>query len=134
MLWNKVESWKWTSNPHLGRQMAPNPLNIQDHFPLRPFVDYPMVSSFIDPVTRWWKAETVRALFFPFEADVILKIPLCHNLPEDKLIWMGNKRGDFTVKSAYFIASRILDTMEEGECSFGDPNARIWKKVWSLKL
>ena len=134
MLWNKVESWKWTSNPHLGRQMAPNPLNIQDHFPLRPFVDYPMVSSFIDPVTRWWKAETVRALFFPFEADVILKIPLCHNLPEDKLIWMGNKRGDFTVKSAYFIASKILDTMEEGECSSSDPNARIWKKVWSLKL
>ncbi|XP_030924777.1 uncharacterized protein LOC115951770 [Quercus lobata] len=93
-----------------------------------------MVSSLIDPVTRWWKAETIRALFFPFEANVILKIPLCHNLLEDKLIWMGNKRGDFTVKSAYFIASKILNTMEDGECSSGDPMARIWKKVWSLKL
>ena len=33
----------------------------------RPLEDYPMVSSLIDPMTRWWKMETVRALFFPFE-------------------------------------------------------------------
>ena len=102
--------------------------------PPRPFVEYPMVSSLIDPVTRWWKEEMVRALFLPFEAEVILKIPLCHNLPKDKLIWIGNKRGDFTVKSAYFIASKVLDSMDVGECSSGDPYARIWKKVWSLKL
>ena len=47
---------------------------------------------------------------------------------------MGNKRGDFTIKSAYFVAIKILDTRVEGECSFGDPNARVWRKIWSLKL
>jgi len=84
-----------------------------------------MVSSLIDPVTIWWKMETVRALFFPFEADMILKIPLSYNLPEDKLIWVGNKKGEFTVKSAYFVTNKLLDTRDEGECSSGDPNARI---------
>ena len=93
-----------------------------------------MVSSLIDPMTRWWKPGVVRALFLPFEADRILKIPLCYNLPEDKLIWMGNKRRDFIVKSAYFVAVKILDTRVDGECSFGDSNARIWRKIWSLNL
>ena len=88
-----------------------------------------MVSSLIDPVTRWWKPRVVRALFLPFEADRILKIPLCYNLPEDKLIWMGNKRRDSIVKSVYFVAVKILDTRVDGECSFGDPNAQIWRKI-----
>ena len=82
-----------------------------------------MVSSLIDPVTRWWKIKTVCALFFPFKVDMILKIPVNYNLPEDKFIWMGNKRGVFTVKSAYFVANKLLNTRDEGECSSGDPNA-----------
>ncbi|XP_030970211.1 uncharacterized protein LOC115990525 [Quercus lobata] len=40
----------------------------------------------------------------------------------------------FTVKSAYFVAIKLLDTRDEGECSFGDPNDWIWRKIWSLKL
>ena len=93
----------------------PNPTTYKVISPPRPFEDYPMVSSLIDPMTRSWKPGVVRALFLPFEADTILKIPLCYNLPEDKLIWMGNKRGDFTVKSAYFVAVKILDTKVDGE-------------------
>ena len=99
-----------------------------------PFNDYPMVSSLIDPVTRWWKPGVVHALFLPFEANRILEIPLCYNMPEDKLIWLGNKRGDFTVKNAYYVVVKILDTRVVRECSFGDPNARMWRKIWFLKL
>lgn len=50
---------------------------------------YPMVSSLIDPATKWWSAKVIKATFLPFEAETILKIPLNRNLPEDKLIWMG---------------------------------------------
>ena len=35
-----------------------------------------MVSSLIDKETKWWKTSVVQALFLPFEADIILKIPL----------------------------------------------------------
>ena len=63
---------------------------------------------------------------------MILKIHLSYNLLEDKLTWMGNKRGDFTVKSAYFVATKLLDTRDEGECSSGDPNARILRKSGPL--
>ena len=93
-----------------------------------------MVSSLIDSVSRWWKIEAIRTLFLPFEVDTILKISLSHNLPEDKLIWIGNKRGEFTVKMCLLCWTKLLDTKDEGECSTGDPNAQLWKKMWSLKL
>ena len=73
------------------------------------FPKFPMVSSLIDPMTRWWRVDMIRATFLPFEADSILRIPLSHNLLEDKIIWIGNSHGDFTVKSAYHIANNLLE-------------------------
>ncbi|XP_075633509.1 uncharacterized protein LOC142605970 [Castanea sativa] len=93
-----------------------------------------MVSSLINPVTRWWKADSVRALFLPFEADTILKIPLSFNLHDDNIICIGNRKGEFYVKSAYFIAVNLLESSEAVECSSGDPNSALWKNLWKLEL
>ena len=99
--------------------------NVQNNLPPKPFHDYPGVSAPIDRDTRRWKADVVRSLFLPFELRTILNIPLSHNLPEDQIIWVGNKKGEFTVKSAYYIAVGVLDTMEEGESSSGDPRSPL---------
>ena len=90
---------------------------------------FPMVSSLIDPDTKWWKTEVLRSTFLPFEVETILKIPLSHNLPKDKLIWIGNMKGEFLVKSAYHIAHSMIDSIEEGECSSRDPNRLLWRKL-----
>ena len=76
----------------------------------------------------------VRTLFLPFEADTILKIPLSQSLQMDSLIWIGNKKGLFIVKSAYFIAAKLQTDKDLGESSSGDSNSIIWKKLWKLKL
>ena len=47
---------------------------------------FPMVSSLINPTTKWWNVDLIRATFLPFEAETILKIPLSHTLLEDKII------------------------------------------------
>ena len=107
----------------------PTPTTYKIISPPKPFDDYPRVSALIDRDTRRWKADVVRSLFLPFEVSTILNIPLSHNLPEDQIIWVGNKRGEFTMKSAYYIAVRVLDTMEEGESSLGDPRSPLWKKL-----
>lgn len=93
-----------------------------------------MVSSLIDPMTKWWRVDLIRATFLPFEADTILKIPLSHDLPEDKIIWLGNSRGVFTVKSAYHIAHNLMGSKMGEECSNGDPCKPIWRKLWHLNL
>ena len=76
--------------------------------------------------------DMVRRFFLPFEVDTILNIPLSYNLPEDSIIWMGNKRGIFSVKNAYYVALPVVGKAEEGESSSGDSRTRLWKKVWQL--
>ena len=100
----------------------------------KPFDDYPRVSTLIDRDMRRWKVNVVKSLFLPFEVRTILNIPLNHNLPEDQIIRVGNKKGEFTVKSAYYIAVGVLDTMDESESSSGDPRSPLWKKLWHLNI
>ena len=96
--------------------------------------EFPMVSSLIDPTTKWWKVDMLRATFLLFEAKTILRIPLSHNLPEDKIIWLGNSCGKFTVKGAYHIAHKLVEAKDEGECSSRDPYKPLWKKLWHLNI
>ena len=67
-----------------------------------------MVSSLIDDDSKCWKVNLVRELFLPFEVETILTIPLSFSLPDDKIIWVGNRRGEFSVKSAYHIVATLL--------------------------
>ena len=96
--------------------MAPNSNNLQSYLPPPPqsFNDYPRVLALIDKDTKMWKGDVVRSLSLPFKARTILNIPLCHSLLEDQIIWVGNRRGEFSVKSAYYIAYGLLNTLDEG--------------------
>ena len=99
----------------------PNPSTYKVISPPNSNPEFLMVSSLIDPIIKWWKTDLVRATFLLFEAKTILRIPLSHNLPEDKIIWLGNSRGEFTVKSTYYIAHKLMDIGEKEESSSGDP-------------
>ena len=44
----------------------PSPTTYKVISPPYTFDNYPMVSSLIDPVTRWWNPRTIHALFLPF--------------------------------------------------------------------
>ena len=78
-----------------------------------------MVSLLIDEDTKRRKTDLVQALFLPFEADTILQIPLSYSFPDDKMVWVGNKWGFFSVKSAYYVAFPLVDKIERGESSNG---------------
>ena len=112
----------------------PTPITYKVCSPQQDIGDFPMVSSLIDEETRHWKVDMVRSFFLPFEADTILNIPLSFNLPEDSIIWIGNKRGVFSVRSAYYVALQVVEKSEASGCSSGDCRTRLWKKVWQLHL
>nr|XP_023915006.1 uncharacterized protein LOC112026546 [Quercus suber] len=122
----RIQIWddKWLPTPTTHKVISPQ----------SDFGDFPMVSSLIDHDSKWWKVDVVRSIFLPFEADSILKIPLSYNLPEDCLVWVGNKKGSFTVKSAYYIASSILDSNEDGESSSSNEMTGLWKRIWHQKI
>ena len=98
------------------------------------FNDFPIVSALIDQDTKRWKANLVKKSFLLFEADTILNIPLSYSLPNDNLIWLGNTKGVFTVRSAYYVALSLVETSNGGELSVGDSRPLLWKRVWHLNL
>jgi len=74
----QIHIWEdiWLPTPSTYKVISPQNHNIE----------FPMVSSLIDPDTKWWKTEVLRSTFLPFEVETILKTPLSHNQLEDKLI------------------------------------------------
>ena len=73
-------------------------------------------------------------MFLPFELEAILNIPISYHVQDDQLIWVGNKSEIFTVKSAYYVAWKILEGCDKGESSTGDTQAPLWKKMWHLNI
>ena len=93
-----------------------------------------MVSALIDTDTKRWRRDRLENIFLPFEVETILNIPISYHLPEDSIIWLGNKKGSFSVKSAYYMAKRILEKEDHGESSLGDLCASLWKRMWHLNI
>ena len=68
------------------------------------------VAQLIDGDTEMWKVDLTKKNFLPHEADIILGVPLSPKMLEDSLIWAWSKNGNFTVRSAYGVALKMLKT------------------------
>ena len=83
------------------------------------------VSYLINPELRCWRATVVHDLFTPADAQAILSIPIPYRPRPDKLIWVPDAKGCFSVKAAY---KEIV--------SQNGPNpatALEWSLLWKLK-
>ncbi|KAL5817683.1 hypothetical protein ACOSQ3_026061 [Xanthoceras sorbifolium] len=78
-----------------------------------------------------WSKGLVEFYFNSEEAASILSIPLCSRPIEDSLIWHFDKRGFFSVKSAYNVALS-LGNSDVPSCSRGF--SPWWRKLWALQL
>ena len=83
-----------------------------------------MVSQFIRADQHAWNVSFIQELFDPEDIQAILSIPLPITPKEDKLIWVLNSKGEFTIKSAYHStihqANNPLMSQEH------------WKKLWKM--
>lgn len=87
----------------------------------------------IDVTKRLVRGKRVNNTFLPFEAQVILGIPVSPRLLEDSLIWGWTPNGRFSVKSAYRVAQRCVQQSrcqaERGENSDGSRLKTLWKLI-----
>jgi hypothetical protein len=75
----------------------------------------------------------INNLFYPFEANQILQLPLVDSLSKDELAWYGTKEGIYTVKSGY---NAIMDWnfARDNQSGSNTNNAEsIWKNLWNIK-
>ena len=80
-----------------------------------------------------WNKEVVTATFLPFEAEIILKIPLSSYSQDDMLIWGGTKNGAYAVRSGYHF---LLNESHRADPGPSDISllTKVWNSVWSLQV
>ena len=67
------------------------------------------VAEMLQPATRSWNEGLVQSVFIRLDADAILRIPVCTRNIDDVWAWYPDKKGRFTVSSAYrFLVSTKL--------------------------
>ena len=52
----------------------------------------------------------------------------------DDIIWLQNSKGLFTVKSAYHVATKLLNDGNRVGTSGGCAQKELWSAIWTLKL
>jgi ribonuclease HI len=79
-----------------------------------------------------WNVELVRQIFYPVDAEAIIKIPL-RNSVEDFLAWEPEKHGQYSVKTAY----RLLFTgrqQQATETQAGSSGDDSWRLLWKVEV
>uniref|UniRef100_A0A7N2LRG7 Reverse transcriptase zinc-binding domain-containing protein n=1 Tax=Quercus lobata TaxID=97700 RepID=A0A7N2LRG7_QUELO len=98
---------------------TPKPLHAE-------FANTPMmVSMLFDSETHSWKESLIHQIFEPESAAAILSLPIPTRPCSDKLIWVPDSRGEFSVKSAYR-SSRELENS-------GIMSDVLWRRLWKIR-
>ncbi|KAF3439960.1 hypothetical protein FNV43_RR18238 [Rhamnella rubrinervis] len=69
--------------------------------------------------------EVLREIFEPGSVEAILKLKWPEEGCGDKLIWLGNQKGIFSIKDCHQIMSRGISSTENNE---------LWAKIWESNL
>ena len=72
-------------------------------------------------------------MFYKEDAEAICRIPLSRRDVDDSILQLPNKKGLFTVKSAYKVARVLLQRENVAKSSGGCARKRIWTALWKLK-
>jgi len=94
------------------------------------------VDELINPITGTWDSELVNDTFWEDDASIILSIPVFEGW-DNSLAWHFDKRGLFSVKSAYRVCrDGIIRRVTRG-CAQGSSRIHpdpIWRKIWDLNF
>jgi hypothetical protein len=93
---------------------------------------YRWVADFLLP-NGSWNEERLQQYFIPEDVAAITKIQTSRRNENDFIAWYPEKRGIFTVKSAYRLAlNRSMQTQDKGATSSRPDGARpSWKIIWN---
>ena len=74
-------------------------------------------------------------MFHPFDADAILQVPLSRRVVQDVVVWFGSKKGNYAVKSGYYVAKQLrMEESNLGESSRQGMNGAFWSRIWQANV
>lgn len=126
----KVNIW---NDPWIPRGKSRKPAT-----PQRRNVILHKVSELINPVDGDWDEDLIKQTFNEKDAEEILQIPISEG-NEDWLAWHFDKRGLFSVKSAYRVAietdaRKSIHGIASASGTTADHLPYEWEKIWRLPL
>ena len=87
--------------------------------------EWTSVADFKDECYNEWNEELIRDIFAQSSADAILSLEWPRVSCQDRLLWIKNQRGEFSVKECYFAS--FFDEVTGG-------SSRIWIDLWNTKI
>lgn len=81
---------------------------IDGNFPENYFLHNYIVRSLMDTGNKQWNTYLILRIFNVDQAKDILQTPLVPQVPEDRLIWKGERNGLYLVNSAYRLCMEEL--------------------------
>lgn len=100
--------------PVASRIFVPNPREEAQQ------LNFLRVADLFDGTERECDVQKLQTLFDDEFINAILKIPIPISQRKDRLVWVHEKRGTFTVKSAYGVNQGPL---------FNESHMNIWKAI-----
>nr|KYP76960.1 hypothetical protein KK1_021223 [Cajanus cajan] len=86
------------------------------------------IADLIDFENDTWKFDLINRIFNQHDIDAIKDIPLLQLDEADTFMWNLNRKGSYSVKSAYYLI------MESLLCNFISRVPGDWKKLWALPI
>ena len=74
----------------------------------------------------------MERIFLSWEAETILRIPVCEGSMTDKLIWPLTPAGDFSIRSAYQMLESTARSSHPCSSSV-DEMSKVRKGIWKIK-
>lgn len=98
-----------------------------------------MVSELIDTTTATWDHQKLQNFFTPMDTEIIGNIPLCIRSQEDFWAWHYERRGVFSVRSAYrmLVNNRDRTTAwleDRPSKSNSRADEKDWAALWNIKV
>ena len=80
----------------------------------------------LDHTSTAWNEDMVKEVFESMAAQAILTIPIPHSPRQDKLIWLPDSKGAFSVRSVHQVAFT--------HSSSSNQDLSHWKNLWKARL
>ncbi|KAL6222511.1 hypothetical protein ACLB2K_005903 [Fragaria x ananassa] len=78
-----------------------------------------------------WNIDLLDELFPLHIVQKILALPISTRVHNDRWTWGEDKKGRFTVKSAYHVARRRVLA---NNAAVANPSSQLWNKIWTAPV
>ncbi|KAK4401145.1 hypothetical protein Sango_1220600 [Sesamum angolense] len=112
----------------------PRPHTFLPFTPTNLFLQDLQISDLIDDMMKGWNSDLIEFLFQPEDAKVIRSIPLGYSSLADTQVWHFDRRGVFSIKSAYHVAYKLITDPKHNAAERSYKANVSWSLIWQAKL